>query len=61
MINKDMTIQEVLSKKPEAAEIMQDFGMHCLGCMIASSESLEEGAKAHGIDPEKLLTEINKR
>ncbi|MGM5487845.1 MAG: DUF1858 domain-containing protein [Nanobdellota archaeon] len=60
MIEGNMTIRDVLSKKPEAASILQRFGMHCLGCMIASSETIEEGAKAHGIEPDELIKELNK-
>ncbi|WP_035293045.1 MULTISPECIES: DUF1858 domain-containing protein [Clostridiaceae] len=60
MITKDMTIGEILSKKPEAAPILMNFGMGCVGCPSAQAETLEEAAMVHGMDIEKLLEALNK-
>jgi len=62
-ITKDMSLVEVIEKKPESAEVMMKFGLHCLGCAAAHFETLEEGCKAHGMsdkDIEKMLKELNK-
>lgn len=59
-INGKMIISEILKEKPEAAEILHSFGMHCLGCAISAGESLEEAAEAHGIKLEDLLAALNK-
>jgi hybrid cluster-associated redox disulfide protein len=58
-INKDMTFQEILTIFPDAAVIMAKNGMACIGCLMASAETISQGASAHGIDPEKLIKEIN--
>jgi hybrid cluster-associated redox disulfide protein len=34
-------------------------GLHCLGCAIASFESIEQGAQAHGIDADALVKGLN--
>ena len=60
MINKDMTIAEVLKAKPQAAVILMSRGMHCLGCVIAQGETLEQAAEVHGIPVFELLDAINK-
>ena len=60
MITKEMTFAEVLEKHPETVEVFLKNGLHCIGCPVASSESIEDGAKAHGIDVDKLIKEINK-
>ncbi len=54
-----MTIFDVLQKHPEAREILKQHGMHCLDCMGATLESVEAGAKMHGIKLEQLLNELN--
>lgn len=54
-VNKEMTISEVLSVCPEAAEVFTSFGMHCLGCPISRGETVEQAAAAHGIDLEKMM------
>lgn len=59
-INAQMTISEILKEKPESADILHEFGMHCLGCAIAAGESLEDAAEAHGIKLEDLLAALNK-
>lgn len=60
MITKDMTIGEILNKKPEAASILMSFGMGCIGCPSAQAETLEEAAMVHGMDIEKLVEALNK-
>lgn len=53
---------EIVKKHPKAAEIMSGYGLHCIGCMVAHYESLEDGCRAHGMDDEKIdkmVDEIN--
>ncbi len=62
-ITKEMKIQEILDKCPDAAEVMFNYGLHCVGCHVAASESLEDGCKSHGLNDEKIakmVEEINK-
>ena len=58
-ISKDTTIGELLNVYPEAAPILMEIGMHCLGCPSAQMESLEEAAMVHGIDSTLLVEKIN--
>ncbi len=60
-ITKEMTFSEIVEKAPESIEILFNNGMHCIGCGMAGMETLEQGALAHGLDPEKLVVEINKK
>jgi len=62
IITKDTAIAEIIEKKPEAAQIMFEYGLHCIGCRVAAWESLEEGCKVHGLDENKvdeMLKKIN--
>ena len=58
-VDKTMTIGELLRVAPEAAPVLMQIGMHCLGCPSAQGESLEEAAMVHGIAPELLVEKIN--
>ena len=60
MIEKTMTIGELLEKAPEKAEILLNAGMHCLGCPASQAETLEEACQVHGIDVDELIAELNK-
>ncbi len=62
-INKDMTFKDVIEKFPDCAAVMMSHGLHCVGCHAASFESIEQGAKAHGMsekDVENMVKELNK-
>ena len=61
-IDKEMTFGELIHSYPEAAMILMKYGMHCIGCHIAVMETIEQGAKAHGLsddDIDKMIEEIN--
>lgn len=59
MVNKSMSIGEVLSMDRNTAAIMMNFGMHCLGCPHAVMESLEMACAAHGADVDELVKQLN--
>ncbi|NFG60931.1 MULTISPECIES: DUF1858 domain-containing protein [unclassified Clostridium] len=59
MITKDMTVGEIIKIKENAAEILMSFGMGCIGCPSAQSESLEDAANVHGLNLEDLLKALN--
>ena len=58
-ITKDMNIIEVVQRYPDAAMVFMYAGMGCFGCHAAQFENIEEGALAHGIDPDKLVEVLN--
>ena len=59
MIEKTITIGELLEKFPDKADILLEAGMHCLGCPAAQMESIEEACAVHGIDVEELMAKLN--
>lgn len=62
-ISKDLALGELIAKYPETVPIMLKYGLHCAGCHVASYETLEQGAKGHGMDEkgfEKMMAEMNK-
>lgn len=59
-IEKDTLIGDVIELNPNAPEILFSYGMHCLGCIIASGETVEQAAEVHGIDVDQLLEDLNK-
>lgn len=58
-ITKDMSIREVVEAYPQVVPVFIQHGMGCLGCAIASFETIEEGALAHGIDVDQLVKDLN--
>lgn len=60
MINRKMSIEEVVKKYPETVATFERHGLGCVGCQAALFESIEQGAEVHGIDVEALITDLNK-
>ncbi|MDP2974425.1 MAG: DUF1858 domain-containing protein [Candidatus Diapherotrites archaeon] len=61
-IERNTTLGEVVSNCPEAIPAMLEKGLHCVGCHVAGFETVEQGAKAHGMDEKEidsLLKEMN--
>ena len=58
-ITKDTLISEVLDINPDAAPVFFGMGMHCLGCAMASGETVGEAAEVHGVDLNALLAQLN--
>ncbi len=59
MVDKTMTIRDVLNMDPGTARIMMSFGMHCLGCPHATAESLEQAGMVHGINVDEMVDQLN--
>ncbi|MBE9486956.1 MAG: DUF1858 domain-containing protein [Chloroflexi bacterium] len=58
-ITKEMTFHQVLQMSPEVATVLGRFNLGCVGCMGAMSESIEQGAKVHGLDVDEIITALN--
>lgn len=62
-IKSDMLIAEIVETYPEVVDyLVNEYEFHCVTCILAGFETLEEGALAHGIegkDFKNMLNEIN--
>ena len=56
---KDMTIAKLIELDEGTAEILMGAGMHCLGCIMAHGETIEQACAVHGIDADTLMAKIN--
>ena len=59
MITKDMKVVEVLQVNPNTANVFSSYGMGCIHCLLAHSETVEEAAAAHGVDVDVMLAQLN--
>lgn len=54
-----MTFAEIMELNREAGKKLAERGLFCGGCPMAAFETLENGARAHGVDADKLVKELN--
>lgn len=60
-ITKDILILDLVEKNPGLAEVLtEDYGFHCVGCMAASMETLEQGALVHGMTEDQIDEMVEK-
>jgi len=60
-ITKNMTFAELITENSDAAQKLSDRGLFCGGCPMAQLETIEDGAKAHGINVDELIKELNSK
>lgn len=60
-ITKDMLLIDAfqMGDQEAMAEVLQSFGMHCLGCALAHGETVEQAAATHGVDVDEMLKALN--
>lgn len=59
-INKEMLVGDIVASKQEAADILIEWGMGCLGCPASQAETLEDACDVHGLDVNKVVASLNK-
>ncbi len=53
-ILKTANLAELTAKYPEAAEVLMDYGLHCVSCVAAGFDTIEMGAQLHGMTTEEI-------
>ncbi len=59
VLTKEMNLKDLLKDYPDSARVFASYGIGCLGCAMASFETIEEGIKAHGIDIDEFMKDLN--
>lgn len=57
-ITRYTLISDIVDACPEAMPAFQAIGMHCMGCAMASGETLEQACAVHGVDPDEFIEEL---
>lgn len=61
-VTREMNVGEVAWRYPVAAEILEEAGLHCIGCIGSSFDTVETGCKLHGMTDKQIddiLKQIN--
>ena len=59
VITADMPIGEVVGRYPSTIPVFLRHGLGCIGCAVAQFENVRQGARAHGIELETLIEDLN--
>ena len=58
-VTRETIIGDILDMDQTTAPYFMEIGMHCLGCMAAHGETVEQACMVHGVDPDELCAELN--
>lgn len=55
LITRNMLLGDLLRSYPHLTEILlRDYGLHCAGCFANTFDTLEGGARVHGMGEREL-------
>lgn len=49
-----MNLADVLDKYPQTAEVLIEYGLHCIGCAASAYDTIEAGAKMHALTDQEI-------
>lgn len=58
-VTKDMIIADVLKKHVSAKTVFAKYLPACVTCGGATAETIERGARMHGVNPQIIVDELN--
>lgn len=62
VLTRGTILSEVLELSPRTAELLSEYGLHCVNCFASTFDTLETGAQVHGMsneEMEQIIDEIN--
>jgi len=62
VITKFDRVNTIMEESPRAAELLTEYGIHCVGCFFSEEDTLETGGQLHGMDDsevDEMIEEIN--
>lgn len=60
-VDKDMNVMDAIALHPKATDILAAYGLHCFQCAFNTLDSIEAGAKSHGltdVDIENIVMDM---
>ncbi|HPE38983.1 MAG TPA: DUF1858 domain-containing protein [Bacillota bacterium] len=59
VVTKDTILADILNADQECAPIFFANGLHCLGCAMASGETIAEACMVHNLEADSLIQQLN--
>ena len=62
IVSRESNLGEMVFKYPKTAEVLLDYGLHCVGCGAMHYDTIEAGARIHGFNNkeiDELVVRIN--
>jgi hybrid cluster-associated redox disulfide protein len=53
-VTRDTNLGELVKSYPQAGVILLEYGLHCVGCFANTYDTVEMGARVHGMTDEEV-------
>lgn len=53
-VTKDTNLGDLVKSYPQAGVILLEYGLHCVGCFANTYDTIEMGARVHGMTDEEV-------
>jgi hybrid cluster-associated redox disulfide protein len=53
-VTRYSNLADVIFKYPQVAEILIDYGLHCVGCFASAFDTISDASKIHGMSEEEV-------
>ena len=60
MLERTMSIDDVMRVWPQTIRVVLDHRMQCVGCPLARFQTLSDACKEHGVDEDLFLADIRR-
>lgn len=60
LVTADTNLGEIVQEHPEVAEVLLDWGLHCVGCGASHFDTIEMGAKLHGYNDSEIADLVSR-
>lgn len=61
-IQRTTSVHDIMRYLPQAASLLQEYGLHCTECSLNTMETIESGCQRHGLTPkdaDEILHKLN--
>lgn len=59
-VRPDSILYDVMLARPEAERVLlEEFGLPCYRCEVSLKETVAQGARLYGLDPERVVARLN--
>ncbi len=59
VLSKTSILLTVTQESPRSAELLAEYGLHCVSCFFNEFDTLETGAKVHSMSDQEIDDMIN--
>lgn len=61
-VTRDTNLGDLVKSYPQTGPVLLDYGLHCVGCFANAFDTIEMGARVHGMtdaEVDEMIAKVN--